>query len=635
MKMKTLRILVCVGWIVLLSAGCQNGRTSAEKADSVAATKENDSRPSMQLEATIPSSSLDQPSVVTEELANAEPEASSEEGEGTKAGPMEQQSEVEVIPTRIPIGWVDLGSPERLDLLLTIDGMPIDRYRGMVENQVASWFDSDPSIPLTWKKALEHPFGTLVQSWLTATAGVAGDAAPDQMTLMERYDENENNLAESRELVRWMSRGLVRDTPVTLQHANASTRSQRQNSQVFRALDLNSDATIDAREAANAAVSLSVLDANGDRMIDPSDLLFLRESAVAIDRQRDRSLPSDWYLLENANARRDFLELLQGSDWKVMCERSEVWKSLRSLYEAWEERPDRKSVSALAQAVVDQPADLHLELRIANRWNGEPSQDVAHATTVEAITPVSWSGASRWQISGLTARQSAQSSLVLEFRDSLNWNRQQETVQRLADRLGFSRDLEIQVVPGAGESPVAGNDSELMAGPSAGLFDLDRDGLVHWKELELAVCRMATAASAQFGMRVVEVPDLAMVLLDRDGDDRVSEREIEEAAKFLQEYADSLGIAETGITGDHLPLFRRLIVERRSPLENGEGMAAVSGYRSNAPNESVSDGWFSAMDSNRDGVISPREFLGPSDSWKQFDRDGDGWIEWDEVERQK
>ncbi|MFN5950790.1 MAG: hypothetical protein ACK43N_20025, partial [Pirellulaceae bacterium] len=100
--------LVC---IVLLSAGGGKGLTTAENPHRGAATKQNDSRPSIQLEATIPSSSLDQPSVATEDLANAEPEASSEEGEGTKAGPMEQQSEVEVIPTRIPIGWVDLGSP--------------------------------------------------------------------------------------------------------------------------------------------------------------------------------------------------------------------------------------------------------------------------------------------------------------------------------------------------------------------------------------------------------------------------------------------------------------------------------------------------------------------------------------------
>jgi Ca2+-binding EF-hand superfamily protein len=630
--MKALRTLVSLSWIALLMTGCQNSQTPQAKNGGVVGSEEKESPASGPLEASSPSPTLGQPVVAIGDSASAQPESSGAQEEKQKTESKETEPETGVMATRIPIGWVDLGSPERLDLLLIIDGMPIDRYRRKVEEEVASWFDSDPSVPLTWTKALEHPFGTLVQSWLIVTAGVAEDATPDQMTLMERYDENENELAEPRELVRWMSRGLVRDTPVTLQHANASTRSQRQNSQVFRALDRNADGTIDPKEVSNAAAGLSVLDANGDRVIDPSDLLFLRESAVAVDRQRDRSLPSDWYLLESTNARRDFLELLQGSDWTVMCERSEVWKSLLSLYEAWEERPDRKSVSALAQAVIDQPADLHLEMKITNRWGNEPSQDVAHATTHAADSPVSWSGGSRWQITGLAVRQSAQSHLLLEFRDSLSWSRQEALVQRLADRLGVSRDRAIEVVSGIGGATVERNFNDLIAGPSPGLFDLDRDGKVSWKELELAVRRMATVASAQFVIRVVEVPDLAMVMLDRDGDGRVSEREIGESATFLKEYADSLGIGATGITGDHLPLLRRLILERRSPLEGGDGMAAQAGYRLNEPKEALSDGWFAAMDSNQDGVISPREFLGPTDSWKQWDRDEDGWIEWDEVE---
>jgi len=630
--MNALRTFVSLSWIALLLTGCQNSQSPQAKTDGVGRSEGKEAPAPGQPETSSPSPTLGNPMVAMEDASSAQPESLGAREEERKSELKETEPETGVIPTRVPIGWVDLGSPERLDLLLTIDGMPIDRYRGKVEEEVASWFDADPAVPLTWAKALEHPFGTLVQSWLVVTAGVAEDATPDQMTLMERYDENENELAEPRELVRWISRGLVRDTPVTLQHANASTRSQRQNSQVFRALDRNADATIDPKEAANAAISLSVLDANGDRVIDPSDLLFLRESALAVDRQRDRSLPSDWYLLENTNARRDFLELLQGSDWAVMCERSEVWKSLIPLYSDWEEKPDRKSVSALAQAVVEQPADLHLEMKITNRWIGEPSQDVAHATTHASDSPVSWSGGSRWQITGLTVRQSAQSQLLLEFRDSLSWSRQEELLQRLGDRLGVSQDRAIEVVSGGGESTVPGNVSDLLTGPSAGLFDLDRDGRVDWKELESAVRRMATVASAQFAMRVVEVPDLAMVMLDRDGDGRVSEREIGESSNFLKEYADSLRIGTTGITGDHLPLLRRLIVERRSPLEGGVGMTTPTEYRPNPSKEVSSDGWFSAMDSNQDGVISTREFLGPSDSWKQWDRDEDGWIEWEEVD---
>ena len=36
--------------------------------------------------------------------------------------------------------------------------------------------------------------------------------------------------------------------------------------------------------------------------------------------------------------------------------------------------------------------------------------------------------------------------------------------------------------------------------------------------------------------------------------------------------------------------------------------------------------WFAAMDSNRDGEISRREFLGTQDQFQQLDRDADGFI---------
>jgi Ca2+-binding EF-hand superfamily protein len=41
--------------------------------------------------------------------------------------------------------------------------------------------------------------------------------------------------------------------------------------------------------------------------------------------------------------------------------------------------------------------------------------------------------------------------------------------------------------------------------------------------------------------------------------------------------------------------------------------------------------WFTRMDSNRDGDVSAREFLGPIAVFKQIDRDGDGLIDANEA----
>jgi Ca2+-binding EF-hand superfamily protein len=43
--------------------------------------------------------------------------------------------------------------------------------------------------------------------------------------------------------------------------------------------------------------------------------------------------------------------------------------------------------------------------------------------------------------------------------------------------------------------------------------------------------------------------------------------------------------------------------------------------------------WFRALDRNGDGVISPREWLGPPEAFRKLDRDGDGVISADEAAR--
>jgi hypothetical protein len=76
----------------------------------------------------------------------------------------------------------------------------------------------------------------------------------------------------------------------------------------------------------------------------------------------------------------------------------------------------------------------------------------------------------------------------------------------------------------------------------------------------------------------------------------------------------------------------------RGPFRNRNALVAASVATNNSVRASGDQptnlpAWFVAMDRNHDGDVSPREFLGTSDQFRQFDADNDGLIDGDEAAR--
>jgi Ca2+-binding EF-hand superfamily protein len=91
--------------------------------------------------------------------------------------------------------------------------------------------------------------------------------------------------------------------------------------------------------------------------------------------------------------------------------------------------------------------------------------------------------------------------------------------------------------------------------------------------------------------------------LDRDG--RLSEREIPQHIRVAFDHAQ--GAFSVGL--------RLSIFDEMPPT----------------PREAGGRGWFTKMDVNHDGDLSPREFVGTSAAFRRLDRDGDGLIDADEA----
>jgi hypothetical protein len=113
--------------------------------------------------------------------------------------------------------------------------------------------------------------------------------------------------------------------------------------------------------------------------------------------------------------------------------------------------------------------------------------------------------------------------------------------------------------------------------------------------------------------------------LDENGDGRLGAREIAAAGEVLRSL-DRDG--DEQIVADEIPAAVALRLSRGPAV--GE-MIDASVYASPPPSNLATPAWFNRMDANRDGEISPREFLGDAARFGRLDADGDGFFEVSEI----
>ena len=163
----------------------------------------------------------------------------------------------------------------------------------------------------------------------------------------------------------------------------------------------------------------------------------------------------------------------------------------------------------------------------------------------------------------------------------------------------------------------------------------DRNGDGRMTQSEFRVYLDLTNAAEEARI-VLTVTDQGIALherLDANHDGRLSVRELRGSPSIMANLdADHDG----RFSYSELPR-RTQVNVGRGPFQNRNRLLVTSAATSNSVRVSgdrpTLPTWFVAMDRNHDGDVSPREFRGTSDQFRQFDADGDGLIDGDEAAR--
>lgn len=157
-------------------------------------------------------------------------------------------------------------------------------------------------------------------------------------------------------------------------------------------------------------------------------------------------------------------------------------------------------------------------------------------------------------------------------------------------------------------------------------WDLDGDGKVFGKELQTALERADAPNWQKISVAAFRQGNNLMTHLDEDADQRLGVREVRNAAErlrsatFDEEQTLRLAIARGTETYRYLSKGTKRTFRRGYPGAADSADAAMPGSE-----------WFTAMDTNADGDVTAREFLGTAEQFQSLDANGDGILEASEV----
>jgi hypothetical protein len=432
------------------------------------------------------------------------------------------------------------------------------------------------------------------------------------------YDTNRNSLVDRDELPRFLTRNAGGSRPFSLRSSNEFRDDNRTRSPVRLLLDVDHDGAITADEMQSAASRMFERDDDDDEILVLADFKdSVEQMQPEMSNQRRVNAP-DTAIVIGDRTRWGYvsyaLEETYAYGERIKADDIPLTPELVGLL-------DENKNSLIDKDEVQKLADVppHLVLEVSFFDAAQPEQTTAPRIQIASACD-SLSSALDAARQNPTRVSFDLPGANVEFfvnQDPSLANTSQVVTAQFS-MLDTDKNGYLDAAEYSGQ--VLG-----VTIPFAAL-DADGDGMVYEKEVGALLEQRQAVVRAQIRARAADQEDALFRALDINGDTRLTAREIYGAPRILKELDQNQdgqlqsheipGTMAVGfVRGDAQQDNALLVMPSMSPASESKGHPA----------------WFVGMDSNGDGDISPREFLGSSDKFRQLDADGDGFVSGDEA----
>lgn len=484
--------------------------------------------------------------------------------------------------------------PLLVELAITVDDQPFRTARQRLVEHMLRAADVDGDGRLAWDELFDNSWRALGRPPEAVLMGMT------RKDFLRSYDLNQNRQVDADEAERLVARVDAAGSAFSVAGSTRFRRSALYQSAVRALVDTNGDGILTIAEIEALPVRLMSRDANDDGLVALSELA----PPGAMFGEADEGYVSAAFDC-SAGAPVDSIYYQLAESWDSS---GGLPPHAFALCPGMHAALDEDASGLVTQAELERLAVVPPPLVLACRFDQDgPMLELTHA-------------ARELDGTGLQIESAASQVLIRLDEIRLRFRVQdappradakqqaEELIARFdTDRNGYLTAEEFRARP--------------VGLPELKMLDSDGDGKIFPSELQ-GYFEMLVAPSLT-GVQVMAADDrdALFALLDADGDGRLGAVEISQAVACLR----TLDLdGDRAVDTAELPATMTITLARGRA--SARSLAVLGALLGNQPAPARGPDWFVYMDFNRDGVVTPREFLGTPEQFSQLDLDGDNTI---------